>query len=132
MRPPKERLVVAANSSRTHARQKSGLPTLLTLERRKVSPAAYSFRQLCPPPTPIYLSFDYAAEVGARRASCYCWPSLFPPAECRSDGLRGAGSRVIEELGQVQAAVTDLVLQGGSKLIDVSGCNVYSRAILEK
>jgi hypothetical protein len=85
-----------------------------------------------PPPTPIYLSFDYAAEVGARRASCYCWPSLFPPAECRSDGLRGAGSRVIEELGQVQAAVTDLVLQGGSKLIDVSGCNVYSRAILEK
>jgi hypothetical protein len=77
-------------------------------------------------------SFGYAAEVGARRASCYCWPSLFPQAECRSDGLRGAGSRVIEELSQVQAAVTDLVLQGGGKLIDVSGGNVYSRAILEK
>jgi hypothetical protein len=84
-----------------------------------------------------HLFFDYAAQVGARRASCYCWPSLFPQAECRSDGLRGTGScaigaRVMEELGQVQAAVTDLVLQGGGKLIDVSGGNVYRRAIFEK
>ena len=35
-------------------------------------------------------------------------------------------------LSKVQAAVRDFVLQGGSKLIDVPGCDVDSGTIFEK
>jgi hypothetical protein len=115
----------------SNARQAKEWLTYIINPRTEKSFARYLLIQTTVSAQTYLSSFDNAAEVGARRASCYCWPSRFPQAECRIAGLI-AGSGVIEELGQVQAAVTDLVLQGGGKLIDVSGCNVYSRAILEK
>jgi hypothetical protein len=52
-------------------------------------------------------------------------PAVGPPAlqyKCNQNN----------ELGQVQAAVRDLVLQSGGELIDVTGGDVHGHAILQK